>query len=172
MSVKTRIFITIATALGLEIVFGIILLTGACSPKSDELATFMSLDCTSCHGSTPDFPVKGDTVFNKLAAAVYNNDGKVEPLQLEVKGLLSVLVNEKGSGLLQRVPQPLYDARGNRVVVKTGTKSAKEIAAVYNYTFFVEDRSLGIHNASYTIQVLYDTIESLNPSFDVSKRPI
>jgi hypothetical protein len=35
-----------------------------------------------------------------------------------------------------------------------------------------EDRSRGIHNAPYTIQVLYDTIETLDPSFDTSKRNV
>ena len=44
------------------------------------------------------------------------------------------------------------------------------MAALWNYKFVAEDRSRGIHNAPYTIQLLYDSIESLDPSFNVSKR--
>jgi hypothetical protein len=51
-------------------------------------------------------------------------------------------------------------------------RTVKETAAVYNYKYVAEDRSRGIHNAPYTIQILYDTIQSLDPSFDVSKRNV
>ncbi|MBA7528418.1 hypothetical protein ES705_20601 [subsurface metagenome] len=40
-----------------------------------------------------------------------------------------------------------------------------------NYKYVLEDRSLGVHNAAYAIQILYDTIESLDPGFDTSNRP-
>ena len=45
------------------------------------------------------------------------------------------------------------------------------MAALYNYKLFVEDRSRGVHNATYTIQVLYDALKSLDPRFDDSLRP-
>ena len=48
----------------------------------------------------------------------------------------------------------------------------KETAALYNYKYILEDRSRGIHNAPYTIQLLYDSIEKLDPGFDVSKRNV
>jgi len=35
----------------------------------------------------------------------------------------------------------------------------------------VEDRSRGVHNATYTIQVLYDTLKALDPKYDDSLRP-
>jgi hypothetical protein len=46
-----------------------------------------------------------------------------------------------------------------------------EMAALYNYKMISEDRSRGIHNAKYVIQILCDTIQALDPSFDVSRRP-
>jgi hypothetical protein len=35
----------------------------------------------------------------------------------------------------------------------------------------VEDRSLGVHNLTYTVQVLYDTLKALDPAFNDSLRP-
>jgi hypothetical protein len=45
------------------------------------------------------------------------------------------------------------------------------MAALYNYKLIVEDRSRGVHNATYTIQVLYDTLKALDPKYDDSLRP-
>jgi hypothetical protein len=50
-------------------------------------------------------------------------------------------------------------------------RSVEELGALYNYKFVLEDRSRGIHNATYTIQILYDSLETLDPKFDSSKRP-
>jgi len=46
-----------------------------------------------------------------------------------------------------------------------------QMAALYNYRFFIEDRSRGLHNPLYAVQILYDTIKSIDPSFDLSHRP-
>ena len=48
----------------------------------------------------------------------------------------------------------------------------KEMAALYNYKYVLEDRSRGMHNAPYTIQILYDSLETLDPGFDTSKRNV
>ncbi len=92
-------------------------------------------------------------------------------LHLEVEGLLQMLVNSSGSGLLQRLSPPLYKPDGSWNTVKEGKRTKTEIAALYNYKYVLEDRSRGIHNAKYAIQILYDAIESLKPGFDVTKRP-
>jgi hypothetical protein len=134
-----------------------------------EAETLNTAGCLSCHKDMTQ--VKGAPVFNKSAAADYDNDGRVEPLQQEVKGLLEVLVNPAGSGLLQRLSPPMYKADGSWNFVREGKRTKMEVAALYNYKFVLEDRSLGIHNAKYAIQILYDTIVSLKPGFDVSKRP-
>ena len=125
--------------------------------------------CLACHKDMAQ--AKEAVVFNKSAAADYDNDGKVEPLQLEVEGLLQLLVSASGNGLLQRLSPPLFKPDGSWNAVKEGTRSVKEMAALYNYKFVKEDRSLGVHNAKYAVQILYDTIESLKPGFDTSKRP-
>jgi hypothetical protein len=45
------------------------------------------------------------------------------------------------------------------------------MAALYNYKFILEDRSKGVHNSTYTIQVLYDSLKALDSRLDDSKRP-
>jgi hypothetical protein len=44
-------------------------------------------------------------------------------------------------------------------------------AALYNYKFVKEDGSKGIHNTKYAVQLLMDSIKTLDKNFDDSKRP-
>ena len=125
--------------------------------------------CIACHKDIKQ--VKGKAVFDKLAAADYDNDGNTEPLQDEVQGLLNKLVNTNGSGLLQKKPVEMFKDDGTFQVSRKGKRSAVQMAALFNYKFVSEDRSLGVHNSKYALQILYDTIASINPDFDVSKRP-
>lgn len=126
--------------------------------------------CLACH---KDIKKAADApVFAVNAKDDYDQDGKVEPVQQEVKGLLDKFVNAKGNGYLQTLPLPLYLADGAwNATTATTVRSVKEMAALFNYKFFLEDRSNGIHNTTYTVQVLYDTLASLDPAFNVSKRP-
>ncbi len=127
----------------------------------------------------PDTPVdtfwwhQTGVVFDIQAKADFDNDGKVEPLQAEIEGLLDLFVNTKGTGYLQRGELPMYKKDGNWNWTRSKQiRPLKEVAALFNYKFVLEDRSRGIHNAPYAIQILYDTIETLDPSFDTSKRNI
>lgn len=126
--------------------------------------------CIMCHDDIKQ--VKGKDIFDKKAADDYDNDGTVEPLQAEVEGIMEHFVNGGGTGYLQRTNPPMYKADGSWGFSRSGQWSADEIAALYNYKFVLEDRSHGIHNATYTIQILYDSIEALDRSVDTSsKRP-
>lgn len=114
-----------------------------------------------------------EAVYDLAAKADFDNDGSIEPLQGEIEGLLNRFVNTSGTGYLQKGPLPLFNKDG----AWNGTKSEQmrsqeEMVAFYNYKYVLEDRSRGIHNAPYTIQILYDTIQSLDPEFDVSKRNV
>jgi hypothetical protein len=123
--------------------------------------------CVSCHKDIKQ--VAGSTYFNILADADYDIDGAKEPV---VQGLLDRLSNKSGTGLLQGLPIPFYDKAGNWSTPKADTlRPVSEMAALYNYKMILEDRSLGIHNAKYTIQILYDVIQSIDAKFDVSRRP-
>jgi hypothetical protein len=127
----------------------------------------------------PDTPVEGfwwhqtSAVFDTEAKADFDNDGKVEPLQSEIEGLMNFFVNKKGTGYLQKGDVPMFKADGTWNWTRSKTmRSEKEIAALWNYKFVAEDRSRGIHNAPYTIQILYDSLKSLDSGFDISKRNV
>jgi hypothetical protein len=126
--------------------------------------------CAKCHKGVKQ--VKGEEIFDIPAKADYDNDGSVEPVQAEVAGLLEYFVNDRGTGVLQTMDPPFYGPDGSAVTTSsTKMRTVEEMAALYNYKFVaVEDRSLGIHNTKYTIQILYDALEALNPSLNTSSR--
>lgn len=126
--------------------------------------------CTTsgCHGAMEQ--VKGTHYFAKAAAQDYDGDGKVETAQEEVQGLLEKFVNGKGSGIFQTMKEPMYDAKGNFVNTKT-QYPVDAVAALYNYKFVLEDRSKGVHNLTYAVQLLMDSLKALDKNFDDSKRP-
>jgi len=80
------------------------------------------------------------------------------------------LINPQGTGLLQTMKNPPYDARGKFINNKT-QYPVEVVAALYNYKFVQEDRSKGIHNSTYAVQLLIDSIKALDGSFDDSNRP-
>ncbi|HUI72219.1 MAG TPA: hypothetical protein VL354_16990 [Spirochaetia bacterium] len=126
--------------------------------------------CISCHRDIRQAP--GRAVFNIIAQEDYDQNGKKEPFQVEVQGLLDRFVNREGTGLLQTLNPPFYTKDGAFVWSKSdAVRPISEVAAFYNYRMIVDDRSLGIHNTKYVIQILYDTIQALDPHFDVSRRP-
>ena len=126
--------------------------------------------CNSCHRGVTQAPQA--PVFNVIAQEDYDHNGKKEPFQLEVQGLLDQFVNKEGTGALQNLTPPFYNADGSFHAVKSDVvRPLVEVAALYNYRMIVGDRSLGVHNTKYVIQVLYDSLQALDPQFDVSRRP-
>lgn len=123
---------------------------------------------SGCH--TEMRQVKGKPLFDRRAVADYDGDGRVETIQEEVEGLYERLINSRGTGLLQTMKDPPYDAKGKFINSKT-QYPLEVVAALYNYKFVQEDRSKGIHNTAYAVQLLMDSIKTLEPSYDDSKRP-
>ncbi|MBW2064054.1 MAG: hypothetical protein JRJ03_03880 [Deltaproteobacteria bacterium] len=96
-----------------------------------------------------------DAVYDIEAKADFDNDGKKEPLQAEIEGLLNLFVNKKGTGYLQRGELPMYKKDGSWNWTRSKkVRPAKEVAALYNYKFVAEDRSRGVHNAKYATELL------------------
>jgi len=126
--------------------------------------------CTNsgCHAEMKQ--VTNTHYFDKRAAADYDGDGKTETVQEEVIGLLDRLINSKGTGLLQTIKDAPYDAKGKFANSKT-QYPIETVAALYNYKFVLEDGSKGVHNTTYAVQLLMDSIKALDKSFDDSKRP-
>lgn len=143
--------------------------------------------CVSCHkdmtqvagtsawskaGGAGVIWVEKPPVFSVMAQADYDQDGKKEVVQEEVQGLMDKMVNRDGTGLLQKSTPILYDAKGAYVGNKsTEMLPVEKVGALYNYKYVLEDRSRGVHNATYTIQLLYDSIALLDPKFNTALRP-
>jgi hypothetical protein len=143
-----------------------------------EVGKVNNSGCVSCHADLGQ--VRGTEVFDYKAKADYDRDGTVEPVQLEIQGLLDAFVNANGTGYLQRTNPPMFKADAEAAFhdlgsgwanSREGSWSEVEMAALYNYKFVVEDRSRGVHNAVYTIQLLYDSLKALDPRLNDSLRP-
>lgn len=129
--------------------------------------------CAGCHEDIKQD--KSGAYYDYMAGADYDQDGTVEIAQMEVIGLLELLSNDMGTGLLQTMENPYYKADGSYINMAKDsgvTRTKNEVAALYNYKLFgEEDRSKGMHNYTYTVQVLTDTVASMDASFDTSNRP-
>ena len=115
--------------------------------------------------------VKGAPFFDRKAPADYDGNGKIETVEQEVQGLYERLLNAKGTGLLQTMNNPIYDAKGKFVENNKTQYPVEVVGALYNYKFVKEDGSKGIHNTTYAVQLLMDSIKSLDKNFEDSKRP-
>ena len=123
---------------------------------------------SGCHAEMKQ--AAGKDVFDRTAAADYDGDGRVEAIQEEVQGLLERIIDKQGTGLLQTMKDPLYDAKG--VFIRNKVQYPVEVvAALYNWKFVKEDGSRGMHNTKYAVQLLMDSIKALDGKFDDSKRP-
>jgi len=136
-----------------------------------ERRTLNAAGCLSsgCHSEMK--PVSGTPYFDRKAPADYDGNGKIETVQQEVLGLYEKLINDKGTGLLQTMKDPLYDAKGRFIENNKTQYPVEVVGALYNYKFVREDGSKGIHNTTYAVQLLMDSIKALDKSFDDSKRP-
>jgi hypothetical protein len=95
--------------------------------------------CINCHGNIEsfDFPRQD-----------YDGNGVIEGVQTEVKGLL------------HRVAV-LLPPMGEPEVTVTESYNPKELNAAFNYFFVEEDRSFGIHNLSYAVNILKASLVDL-----------
>jgi hypothetical protein len=136
-----------------------------------ERRTINTAGCLSsgCHGELKQ--LKGTPFVDRRAPADYDGNGKTETIQQEVQGLSQRIINDKGTGLLQTMANPIYDAKGHFIENNKTQYPVEAVAALYNYKFVVEDGSKGMHNTAYAVQLLMDSIKALDKNFDDSKRP-
>lgn len=113
--------------------------------------------CAPCHGAINDF----DEV---IAKQDFDGDGTIEGVQSEVQGLLDLL---EGT-VIDAAPTPeRRDALAADFEGKLGDTTVTTIdqrKAAYNWTFVAYDQSLGVHNATYAVQLLQRSILFLNPA--------
>ena len=135
-----------------------------------ETAVVNMTACLACH--TDMKQIVGTPLYAIKGKADYDQNGKIEPIQQEVQGLLNKFVNKSGSGYLQRMKVPMYKGDGTWAEpAPTTNYIVGELGALYNYKLVLEDKSLGIHNAIYEIELLYDSLQVLDPKFNVANRP-
>lgn len=98
--------------------------------------------CVTCHGPINDF----DEI---MATNDFDGDGRVEGVQSEVQGLLDLLASALVADGLDTTGVGIAGALGD-----TTTSTFKQREAGYNWVFVVDDKSLGVHNPDYAVQLL------------------
>jgi len=112
--------------------------------------------CQPCHGDLDDFE-------DVLAKDDYDGDGAVEGVQEEVDGLLDVLeatiiATARSPEAAAALTADFEGELGDTTITTVGQRKA-----AYNWTFVSYDGSRGVHNATYSIQLLQRSILSLDP---------
>ncbi len=107
--------------------------TGACNAKG-------------CHAGSPL------TTFNQPAQGDWDGNGKTEGIQTEIQGLLKVVAD--------RLPKDQTGAViASGINDKNTTREQRQ--ALWNYWLVNNDGSKGIHNPSFTVQLLQKTYKHL-----------
>lgn len=119
-------------------------------------ATEKNLDqtCRKCHKQASAFNIKGK--------ADYNGDGKTEGLQDEVAGLMDILKSE----ITKALNGGTFEAKGGKFTFKdaqgkTVQANDKIYLAAYNWYLIDQDGSKGIHNPTFTVQLLQQSYKYL-----------
>ncbi len=106
--------------------------------------------CVNCHGSISSFR-------DIPAAADFDGDGAIEGLQDEVEGLLAILkqaIVDDGLDTTLVNPPSFLGAIGD-----TSVSTVKQREAGWNYAYVYEDKSKGVHNPDFAVQILQQTIQ-------------
>ncbi|MHC4959851.1 MAG: hypothetical protein ACYTGN_15920 [Planctomycetota bacterium] len=129
-------------------------LGGHAMAMRDGTTEFAVDNCDRCH--------PGLDTFDWNRGKDWDGDGRREGTQTEVKGLTEVLyVAIRGADLNQAVTRPGGALTLAFVDDDLSLSTTALRQAVYNYNFSVDDRSWGIHNTAYAVQLLQRTYEQV-----------
>lgn len=116
--------------------------------------------CQGCH--------KEVEAFNRPALGDFDGDKIIEPVQDEVKGLLALLKETIESGMDGGKGGTLSESHGRVAFKKKDGEAIKpediseaQYIAAYNYFFVHNDKSNGIHNTAYAVQLLQSAYQNL-----------
>lgn len=118
--------------------------------------------CEPCHGTLGDFT-------DLMAKKDYDGNGSVEGVQTEVEGLL-VLLEEtiadvtEDAGAQAALEADFEGTIGDTMYARTGAITEEQRMAGYNWAYVSYDGSKGVHNATYAIQLLQQSIEAMDPT--------
>jgi hypothetical protein len=112
------------------------------NPSDDVLNAVNA--CGECHG-----PI---TSYDVAALGDYDGDGALEGTQSEVRGLIDILRN----GIIANFAGTSISESG---AISIGSSDFANLTpdqkrAYYNVNFVIKDGSFGVHNTSYTVQLL------------------
>jgi hypothetical protein len=148
-------------------------LTGEVHGSSYDLVA--SCQSTGCHPS--GWPAFGATFAgetNHTASSDWDGDTTTEGMVNEISGMIATLVSYYGDGTTNFGGDgngPIVDSAGadqttgswnKEWVIQTATFTQVQAASFWNFRLALEDRSGGVHNATYVAQLLWDAIRNLN----------
>jgi predicted CXXCH cytochrome family protein len=125
--------------------------------------------CNECHAQESGEAFAAIAEVRTLRPKDYDADGTIEPLQTEVTGLMETLVevlvtnfSDDLSGTdVTMPPSAMADSLAN--TSGDGSTEAQDFRkAGYNLVYSLDDGSLGIHNPAYIIQLLQQSILSVD----------
>ncbi len=121
-------------------------------PDHSFKASFKRCQQEGCH--------KNDMTGGGQAKEDYDGNGTTGTQQEEVKGLLGNL----SDAINKSAGSTAFTSQGGQVVFKGATVSENDpaYAAAYNYFYVVNDKSNGIHNPQFTVQLLQDSISAVS----------
>jgi len=144
--------------------------TASCAACHDGIKAVAGQKLYLADSGTVRAEFKDEAVFTVKAKADYDGNGKVEYVQQEVVGLLQLMVNKDGTGAMQKMANPFFKPDGSFANSKASYTN-DQLGAYANYLFVIEDKSLGVHNATYAIELLMDSIAAIDPSYSEANRP-
>jgi hypothetical protein len=113
--------------------------------------------CAPCHGTLTDF----SDVTAKLD---YDGDGEREGVQTEIEGLLALLeqtiIDASATPEARAALEADFEGQLGLATVTT----VDQRKAGYNWAYVTFDGSKGVHNATYAVQLLQQSILMLNPA--------
>jgi hypothetical protein len=138
--------------------------------------------CVVCHSTSkfqtsyPGGPYKGFTSNTLTAASDWDASGTTENILLEIQGLRDTLVSYFGDGATYFTGAgtgPIKDATASPAADQTtgewnrdwvfqdATLEEWQAQSLWNFKYFMDDKSQGIHNPIFAAQILYDAIQNL-----------
>lgn len=116
--------------------------------------------CVGCHRNVE--------AFNRPALGDFDGNKVIEPVQDEVKGLMEVLKKAvevridggKGGTFTEVHGKVVFKGKDGKPLKPEAVPDAQYIAA-YNYFFVHSDKSNGIHNTAYAVEILQSSYQNL-----------
>ncbi|UCC78920.1 MAG: hypothetical protein JSW64_11635 [Candidatus Zixiibacteriota bacterium] len=113
----------------------------------EDTGSDLSVLCQACHSDIDDYDYTAD--------ADHDYDGEIEGYQTEVDGLLDSLA-------ILLIAEGVLDSTNHRPIEDITIADGNVMGALHNYGIVEEDRSHGIHNYKYIVDLLQSSVDYLD----------